>query len=169
MRRYIVDKLKMASKDRRVLSACFSVTSLAVVSRGITIGASASETLLFELLLVPVELFELHDYTNGRTLVESYRRWWKQLKGLVGSNNKVEEAAPVERRPSGIARELALTEIRQTFFGDLIVVYGVGEAVGVCLAACIVIAVPVNFSQVAGAPLETKGVLTNTAITLFCE
>ena len=156
-----------------MLSSCFSVTIFSVVSRGITIGASTSETLIFELLLVPVEILELQDYTNGRTMVDSYRRSWEQFKGLVGCNNKGDnnkvEPALAERRPSGIARELALTEIRKAFFADLVVIYGVGEAVGVCLAACVVIMVPVNFSQVAGAPLETKGVLINTAITLVAE
>lgn len=172
MRRYIVDKLKLAAKERRVLSSCFSVTIFSVVSRGITIGASTSETLIFELLLVPVEILELQDYTNGRTMVDSYRRSWEQFKGLVGCNNKGDtkvEPALAERRPSGIAHELALTEIRKAFFADLVVIYGVGEAVGVCLAACVVIMVPVNFSEVAGAPLETKGVLINTAITLVAE
>ncbi|GMI08971.1 hypothetical protein TrVE_jg11427 [Triparma verrucosa] len=161
---------KDARDDTRIISGCFVILICGVIGRMTSIGAGTGETVFIEIILIFMELFELDDYIRGETVVQSYTRGAADIYNIIfcGGRGKKANAITPDSPDQFAARE-EMSSAKRAFFGDAIIVYGVGEATGVIVGSAFALVNNVNMSEPGGEPYSVSTILTNLAIVLLCE
>ncbi|GMH77838.1 hypothetical protein TL16_g07554 [Triparma laevis f. inornata] len=156
---------KDARDDTRIISACFLILICGTLGRLMSIGAGTGETVIIEIILIIMELMELDDYIRGQTVIDSYAAMISSCLSF-GRGKKNNAITPADT--ADLASD-SLSTAKRAFFGDAIVVYGVGEATGVIVGSAFALANAMNMSEPGGEPYPPSTVLTNLAIVLLCE
>ena len=161
---------KDARDDTRIISGCFVILICGVIGRMMSIGAGTGETVFIEIILIFMELVELDDYIRGETVVESYTRSVADIYNIFfcGGRGKKANAITPDSPDQSAARE-EMSSAKRAFFGDAIIVYGVGEATGVIVGSAFALFNNVNMSEPGGEPYSASTILTNLVIVLLCE